>query len=223
MSCSGIQKWVFGTDYKDGNRAQNNGTAYQCRPWPNEGWCKVYEPGVTDHWQDAWTVVDECRSCGLIINETQTNRSSTPDDDFIEIVNTCATSIALQPYSLVYRSSAGTTDILLRGFGANEVIAPNTYMWFHGVQWGGDRTGASGVFSIGLSGYNGGLAIRRGTEIVDAVGWGPLATNILYEGTRETVPPRGSSMARIPNKQDTENNAVDFQAATPTPGQPNAL
>jgi predicted carbohydrate-binding protein with CBM5 and CBM33 domain len=50
--------------YKGGTRVlqPKDGKVYTCKPFPYEGWCKVwsasatqYEPGVGGYWRDAWT------------------------------------------------------------------------------------------------------------------------------------------------------------------------
>jgi chitin-binding protein len=49
--------------YREGVRVlqPKNGVVYQCKPFPAEGWCRIYsassnnyEPGVGAQWQDAW-------------------------------------------------------------------------------------------------------------------------------------------------------------------------
>lgn len=51
------------TAYAAGTRVlqPRDGRVYECRPFPNSGWCRQwsatatqYEPGVGSHWQDAW-------------------------------------------------------------------------------------------------------------------------------------------------------------------------
>ncbi|MGL4602369.1 MAG: hypothetical protein ACRCVE_13045 [Plesiomonas sp.] len=47
-----------GTQYQGGDIVRRNGRLYQCRPWPNSGWCGQgadhYAPGTGMNWQDAW-------------------------------------------------------------------------------------------------------------------------------------------------------------------------
>lgn len=47
-----------GTQYQGGDIVRRNGRLYQCRPWPNSGWCGQgadhYAPGSGMNWQDAW-------------------------------------------------------------------------------------------------------------------------------------------------------------------------
>ncbi len=49
--------------YKAGTRVlqPKNGRVFECRPWPNSGYCvqwspstTQFEPGVGSHWQEAW-------------------------------------------------------------------------------------------------------------------------------------------------------------------------
>jgi chitin-binding protein len=50
-------------EYKAGTRVlqPKDGRVYECRPWPNAGYCvqwsqhaNQFEPGVGSHWQEAW-------------------------------------------------------------------------------------------------------------------------------------------------------------------------
>ncbi|WP_051303520.1 N-acetylglucosamine-binding protein GbpA [Psychromonas aquimarina] len=54
------------SSYTEGTRVlqSKDGSVYQCKPWPNTGYCQQwtetttqYEPGVGSHWQDAWDKV----------------------------------------------------------------------------------------------------------------------------------------------------------------------
>lgn len=63
-SCTAPQ-YVAGTAYVAGNQVRNVGRKYECRPWPNSGWCSgsasAYEPGVGFAWADAWTDLGVCQ------------------------------------------------------------------------------------------------------------------------------------------------------------------
>lgn len=64
----GHYDYVFGQElkaYRAGTRVlqSKNGLIYQCKEWPNSGYCvqwspgaTQYEPGVGSHWQMAWTL-----------------------------------------------------------------------------------------------------------------------------------------------------------------------
>ncbi|WP_308709564.1 Ig-like domain-containing protein [Marinoscillum pacificum] len=62
--CEGTASYVENGGYSPGSEVSNNGNIYQCRDYPNSGWCNgsawAYEPGTGAHWQDAWTLVSEC-------------------------------------------------------------------------------------------------------------------------------------------------------------------
>jgi hypothetical protein len=63
LSCSGLPGWVVGTSYAGGAQVQEGGNAYQCKPWPYNGWCgqnTAYKPGEGWAWQNAWTLVAAC-------------------------------------------------------------------------------------------------------------------------------------------------------------------
>ncbi len=64
-SCAGVAAYMEGKVYTGGERAQNGGRLYQCRPFPNSGWCGLsangaYAPGTGFAWMDAWTLVGPC-------------------------------------------------------------------------------------------------------------------------------------------------------------------
>lgn len=55
---SDYPEYQTGTPYQAGDVVRRNGRLYQCRPWPNSGWCGQgelhYAPGTGMNWQDAW-------------------------------------------------------------------------------------------------------------------------------------------------------------------------
>ncbi len=47
-----------GVAYQEGDTVTGaDGALYQCKPWPNSGWCAsaAYAPAISTYWQDAWT------------------------------------------------------------------------------------------------------------------------------------------------------------------------
>ncbi|USH01902.1 DUF5011 domain-containing protein [Grimontia kaedaensis] len=49
-----------GAAYQEGDIVKGqDGKLYQCKPWPNSGWCSnpSYAPGKTSFWQDAWNLL----------------------------------------------------------------------------------------------------------------------------------------------------------------------
>ncbi|MBD3235076.1 MAG: hypothetical protein GF330_00030 [Candidatus Eisenbacteria bacterium] len=61
----------------------------------------------------------------------------------------------------------------------------------------------------------------RDYELVDGVCYGYSAFLDCEGGTHADDVPSGSSIARCPNGQDTDDNAADFIEAVPSPGEPN--
>ncbi|UII24360.1 Ig-like domain-containing protein [Fulvivirga ligni] len=60
--CDGLATYNAGTSYSQNQEVSNVGNKYQCNV---PGWCSsaaawAYEPGVGQHWQDAWSLVGEC-------------------------------------------------------------------------------------------------------------------------------------------------------------------
>ncbi len=57
-------QYVENNGYQPGSKVQNEGNVYQCRDYPNSGWCNgaawAYAPGTGTYWEDAWTLVGEC-------------------------------------------------------------------------------------------------------------------------------------------------------------------
>jgi bifunctional chitinase/lysozyme len=57
-SSSDIPPYVEGKPYQAGEKVQNGGAIYECKPWPYTGWCAgpawAYEPGVGLYWDMAW-------------------------------------------------------------------------------------------------------------------------------------------------------------------------
>lgn len=65
VACGEIMPWMSGAAYKEGDKvaAGRPVHVYECRPWPNSGWCPMaaYEPGLPGTpWADAWTDTGPC-------------------------------------------------------------------------------------------------------------------------------------------------------------------
>ena len=53
--------YASGTICEEGDKVTVGSIVYQCRPWPNSGWCKMdqYEPGGVNS-NEAWTILGYC-------------------------------------------------------------------------------------------------------------------------------------------------------------------
>ncbi|KAH0551266.1 hypothetical protein GP486_007446 [Trichoglossum hirsutum] len=59
--CAVLPDWQVGT-YAGGEVVKHAGQVYQCKGWPQSGWCGQvgYEPGVTLYWPNAWVLLSAC-------------------------------------------------------------------------------------------------------------------------------------------------------------------
>lgn len=159
--------------------------------------------------------------CALVINEFQTQGSSA-SDEWVEIANSCASPLTLTGLRVVYRAAAATSQDNTV-FNLTGTIPAGGYQFFVNTSVADNYTGETGTFGIGISGTAGGFGIRviASGALLDSVGFG-AALNGFVEGTSVTAPSNTQSAARIPDKQDTNANSVDFALRTTrTPGAAN--
>jgi len=162
----------------------------------------------------------------LSVNELMTGVTGAATDEFVEIVNTGAAAADLSGWKLVYRSAAGTSDVVLATIPDGTVLAASAFYLFGGAGYVSGPA-ADQSYSTSIVATGGGVGLRdAGGIIVDSVGWG-TATNVLIEGTATAAPATsaapGTSTGRIPDGDDTNDNAADFVIdETPTPKASNS-
>lgn len=158
----------------------------------------------------------------VVISQFQTGGGS-PEDEFIELHNTGSTAVDLNGYRLVYRSAAGTNDVgPFATWTTSTILLPGQYYLVASTSYDGTAaaniTYNPSICSCSMGSAGGGLALRpslNGTP-VDSVGWG-TATNAFIESAVTTAPPVNDSRSRANNGcQDTNNNASDFTATSPS-------
>ena len=133
--------------------------------------------------------------------------------EFVEIVNVSTAPVPLSEleieagdgarpgtWKLVWRGSAGTLDP-----GALLVV-------------GGDSLGTRERLLADLQNGPDAVRLRRGTAVLDLLGYGSLSTAELYEG-HPASDVSGESLARHPDGSDSDDNARDFIASRPSPGR----
>lgn len=183
----------------------------------------AFESGVEARVDRSLPLETPAISTSLVISQFQAG-GTTAEDEFVEIHNVGTTSIDLNGYRIVYRSSSGTTDVgPFAVWTTTTIIQPGQYYLTASNAYDGSpvadhvwNPGAVGSMAAGA----GGLAIRQGPQntgvIIDAVGWG-TASNIFFEGTRTPAPGNNNSEARFSNGcRDTDNNAGDFFNSIPS-------
>lgn len=157
----------------------------------------------------------------LSVNELMTGITGAATNEFVEIVNTGTAAADLSGWKLVYRSAAGTSDVVLATIPDGTTLAAGSFYLFGGAGYAGGPS-ADQSFSTGIAATGGAVGLRDTTgALIDSVGWG-TATNALVEGTPVAAPPTtaapGASAARTPDGADTNDNAVDLVIdESPTP------
>lgn len=65
-------QWQQGATYSGGEVVTQDGTDYQCKPFPFSGWCglSAYQPGVGFAWSDAWQQIGAQASPTLVPTPT---------------------------------------------------------------------------------------------------------------------------------------------------------
>jgi hypothetical protein len=151
------------------------------------------------------------------VNEVMTGNVGAASDEFVELVNTGTSAVAIGGWKVVYRSAAGTSDSTLAIIADGTTLAAGGFYLAAGSGYSGTPTPDS-TFTIGMAGTAGGVAVKDGTgAVLDSVGYG-TATNAFVEGAVAAAPAAGESIERSPDGHDTNANAADFGiATTPTP------
>ena len=167
-------------------------------------------------------------STTLVISQFEAGVSaSNLNEEFVEIHNVSGSTVDLNGYRVVYRSSTATSDSgSLAAWTTSTPLAAGAYYLIGSDVYATNHPGSANITystsSLSTSGSNGGLAIRQGPTntgtVIDALGWGTSATNLLFEGTRAGAPGNtGNSLARLNSGcQDTDNNASDFSLLSPS-------
>lgn len=162
----------------------------------------------------------------VLINEVQLEdpKSSTfKSAELVELYNPNDCAVPLADLELVYKRLAADPSPVARWTGATAgatlpprgyyVIASTTYVG----AW--DERFAS---PYDMDALKGGLALRRGSTIVDALGWGAPS---YVEKSPALAPPMGTALARKRSGAtpvDNDDNSVDFYPTTTiTPGAMN--
>jgi uncharacterized protein len=170
------------------------------------------------------------------------NTGATFTNDFIEIFNRGTSSVDLDGYSLQYASATGTGN-----FGANSAqltelppvtVAPGQYVLVHEASGGANgvalptadvtdpdpinmAVGAGKVAlvtgdpTLGCNGSSTPCDAAALARIVDLVGYG--TANFFEGAAAPTLTATTAALRNAGGCLDTDNNAADFAAATPTP------
>jgi hypothetical protein len=160
----------------------------------------------------------------LVINEVDPNQPSTDTGEFIEILNTGATSANLDGLQLLlYNGSSDalySTTIL-----DNVILAPGD---FHVVCYGSNASAYCDQTGVGGSIQNGNpdgirLTTADGLTIIDQMSYGGAMITTEGSSAPSDLDDAGLGVARIPNGADTDDNGADFIRNCISPGAANTF
>jgi hypothetical protein len=156
------------------------------------------------------------------VNEVMTGITGAAAHEFVELVNAGTEAVDASGYRVVYRSAAGTSDTVLGTLSAGTILAAGAHYLLGGSGYTGP-VAADQTFATGMAATAGGVGVRNADgALLDSVGYGATAANGLVDGQPAPAPPTtatpGSSIGRMPDGKDTNDNSVDFVvSSTPTP------
>jgi hypothetical protein len=179
--------------------------------------------------------IDEgCTGCGLIINEIDYDQPGTDDAEFIELYNSCSSSIDLSTYSVLLVN--GSNNTIYRTIPLPSVIlAANDYF----VICGNSSNTANCDMQITpmtdwiQNGAPDGVALINGSVLSDALsyegaitsfapyGWSLVEGTLLPVSVADNNSTGGIGLSRIPNGLDSNNAATDWSIGYITPGTAN--
>ncbi len=157
-------------------------------------------------------------ACGkVVVNEVLPEGPS--NSEFIELFNPGSCAVALEGWSIKYKSQTGANGGANYTFTAGESIEPDGFFVVATATYAGNK---DATFAGGLGNGGGQVGLLDdGATLIDAVGYGATTAGLYTENTPVDSPPANKSIARTPDGADTDDNANDFASATPTPGAPN--
>ncbi|MBM4116489.1 hypothetical protein FJ251_01925 [bacterium] len=160
-----------------------------------------------------WFLLDKPARAGLVLNEVLYDPEGTDGDgEFVELFAAGAESLALAPVRLEFCNGAnpGAWELLWSG---ELRLAPGALFLLAeaGVP------GADVVLALDLQNGPEAIRLRLGGETLDLLGYGDGLDPALYEAW-PAPDPTGLSLARQPDGVDTNQNALDWFAAPPSPG-----
>lgn len=160
-----------------------------------------------------WFLLDEPAHAGLLLNEVLYDPEGADGDaEFVELIAAGPDSLALAGLRLEFCNGAnpGAWELLWSG---ELHLAPGELFLI------GEAAVPGAQVTLALDLQNGPEAIRlrRGEETLDLLGYGEGLDPSLYEAW-PAADPSGQSLARQPDGVDTDQNALDWFAATPSPG-----
>jgi hypothetical protein len=137
--------------------------------------------------------------------------------EFVELIDTAGDAVDIGGLTLEFHNGSAAGWVVLWRAEPGVSIAADTPFLL-----GANRVSPAPDVSIDLSLQNGPDAIRivdAGGAVLDVVGYGGLDDPAYTETLGAAAVSAGMSIARVPDGNDTGDNAADFVAAAPSPGR----
>ncbi len=155
---------------------------------------------------------------GLVLNEILYDPSGSDDGlEFVELYNPTDAPVSLKGMALETGNGARESDwTVALEWGVEYLVLPGTF-----VLVGESNVNPTPDFVAELDLQNGPDAcrLRAGSMIVDLVGWGVHTFREYYEGRPCEDVASGTSIARLPDGVDSQDNSSDFRPLpAPSPG-----
>jgi hypothetical protein len=156
----------------------------------------------------------------VVINELYYDHPGTDTGhEFIELINSDSAPADIAGATIEFHNGTGTTWVLVwRATAATTIAADGLFVL------GGDLVTPLPDAVTAYSLQNGPDAIRlvdADGQVVDTVGYGDLDDPAFAETMGAAKVTAGKSIARALDGVDSDDNSIDFVAATPTPGRHN--
>ncbi|HEX8546040.1 MAG TPA: lamin tail domain-containing protein [Cytophagaceae bacterium] len=155
------------------------------------------------------------------INEFMTGGKEKASEEFIELYNPTDIAINLKGWKILYRSSAGKNETELFTWKGDFLLKPKDFFIAASEEFPGKK---NGKLKDNLSGTSGAIGLRDSKDSLrESVAYGKVnADNIFIEKSACDAPNKATSMSRLPDGKDTDDNSLDFvNTKTPTPGDLN--
>ena len=160
-----------------------------------------------------WLLLDDPARAGLLLNEVLYDPDGADGDlEFVELIAAGPDSLALGEVRLEFcnGSTPGAWALLWTG----SLNLPPGALFLLGEP---AVPGAQVVLTLDMQNGPEALRLCAGGEVLDLLGYGEGLEPGLYEAW-PAADPAGQSLARLPDGVDTDQNALDWFAAVPTPG-----
>jgi hypothetical protein len=159
----------------------------------------------------------------IVINEVLYDpEGSDTGCEFVEIANCGREGVSLTGWVLETGNGASPDDWTVEWVGGDlDYLQPGAIL----LVGESDVVPAPDyVTALDLQNGPDGLRVTDGHAVVDLVGWGEPLFQEYYEGSPAGDAASGSSLARVPDCFDHDDNSLDFVAcSTPTPGLRNVF